>query len=1013
VSFSYVVKNLLTGTMSAPFDGNDASQSFGPGSYCIEFTAQDPCGNESSCQVFVNITDDQAPTIDCSGLADYTIEADAGTCSVTAGFTVPFFDDNCGADLRVFSEGSIEFLDQSFPGELQGLTLGQPDVPVGVLTFYWYAVDEAGNYSDTCSQTITVLDLEAPIEVGPNFCPADVELLTSVDGIANYDCSAPYNWKAPDIEDNCDDLVSYECLITQDGDTLSGPTQVTSSSSTTFDFPLGTSTVSYLASDGSGNTWSCSFTVTVVDDEAPIALCQDILVFLGEDGTASIAGDSNDSNPLTIDAGSNDNCPVFWSVSQSQFSCSDLGANTVILTVSDASGNTTTCEATVTVTDALPPTIECVENLTVTTSEDGTEGDCNYEAGTEFDPAIADNTVLGDKARTIDAAGPWLGFMNVFETPENGGGFVFPSGWGVSDIVALLDTDDNTLTLKPNRIGDTNEFWLNADGSGNKVMEGSVFIAANELIGQTFTFSGAVASNDLDSEYEAYAFIRVFNADFSALLQELRADLVEGESFTVAYNNSQVDAGQIQYGFTIKGRNADPRPEADAAYDALGSIVIGAVEACTLTLTNDYNGEASLDGETFSATDSPYTINWSVADAAGNTSVCSTVITVLDDEDPAFEYCPEDVELTNLTGNCLALHSWVEPTVGDVFDNCGVASVAGPFTDNGKVVTIDQSNGSAFGNFPIGVTTVSYIATDLSGNTDTCSFTVTVIDTEAPYIQPLNSSNIWRPFDADYCGADVNIAVPQAYDLCGDVTLTNDYNGGSDASDIYPVGQTLVTWTATDESGNSTTYSITVTVGNLTPPQNLGFNCSEPLEQAQFSWNTVTGAAGYMIQIRQIGNGIVYTKIFNNPNANSWNRPADFLPEGEYQWRVIAGCLFDGFEGPAVVADYTRRASAWQTIQIGCAGLPEQFAGNADKSLLSRDYEMKIFPNPNNGQFTLTTDMEDYNLEVYDITGKIIKSQQSLNDVQMVIDLDTDVKGIYFIRLFNEDTSKVEMFIIE
>jgi hypothetical protein len=118
------------------------------------------------------------------------------------------------------------------------------------------------------------------------------------------------------------------------------------------------------------------------------------------------------------------------------------------------------------------------------------------------------------------------------------------------------------------------------------------------------------------------------------------------------------------------------------------------------------------------------------------------------------------------------------------------------------------------------------------------------------------------------------------------------------------------------------------------------------------------------------------------------------------------------------VADYTRRASAWNTIQIDCAALPQQLAGGSemeedDKSLLSREYEMKIFPNPNNGQFTLSTDMEDYNLEVYDITGKIIKSQQSLNDVQMVIDLDTDVKGIYFIRLYNDETSKVEMFIIE
>ena len=39
------------------------------------------------------------------------------------------------------------------------------------------------------------------------------------------------------------------------------------------EFPLGATTVQYTATDGSGNTKSCSFTVTVQDNEAPKITC--------------------------------------------------------------------------------------------------------------------------------------------------------------------------------------------------------------------------------------------------------------------------------------------------------------------------------------------------------------------------------------------------------------------------------------------------------------------------------------------------------------------------------------------------------------------------------------------------------------------------------------------------------------------------------------------------------------------------------------------------------------------
>ncbi|MDT0556988.1 proprotein convertase P-domain-containing protein, partial [Patiriisocius hiemis] len=119
------------------------------------------------------------------------------------------------------------------------------------------------------------------------------------------------------------------------------------------DFPVGVTDVTFEATDSDGNTVSCTFTVTVIDNEDPVAVCQDITVTLDALGMATIT-------EVDIDNGSSDNCPGFsLSASQLSFDCSDVGDVVVTLTVTDASGNTDTCDATVTVVDDIAPVIAC------------------------------------------------------------------------------------------------------------------------------------------------------------------------------------------------------------------------------------------------------------------------------------------------------------------------------------------------------------------------------------------------------------------------------------------------------------------------------------------------------------------------------------------------------------------------------------------------------------------------------------------------------------------------------
>lgn len=176
----------------------------------------------------------------------------------------------------------------------------------------------------------------------------------------------------------------------------------------------------------------------------------------------------------------------------------------------------------------------------------------------------AQNTV------TTDPTSPdFIGFANVFDTPANGGGYIFGSDWGVPDLKTTIDAGAGTITLQPNfnAYDPADPFWSNG-AVGNKIFEGNTFIEDNTLIGSELTFTGGVLENTLDPSYVAEAFIKVFNADFSVLKIET-SPLVAGQNFSITYSNVEADDTTLQYGFFVNGLNANPAQEAD-----LGSIIV-------------------------------------------------------------------------------------------------------------------------------------------------------------------------------------------------------------------------------------------------------------------------------------------------------------------------------------------------------------------------------------------------------------------------------------------------------
>jgi hypothetical protein len=195
--------------------------------------------------------------------------------------------------------------------------------------------------------------------------------------------------------------------------------------------------------------------------------------------------------------------------------------------------------------------------------------------------------VQADTTFYVKASAPWQGYMNVFELPtEFGpGAYVFGSTWGVQDLRAVFS--GSKLTLSPNTIGDPNEFWYqNTSGTatppnvggpgqlGNKIMDATLYVQVPDgtLSGQSITFTGNVASNNLSPEYTTVAFIKDFAPDYSSF-NSVTAELVNG-TFEVTLVADIDPARHIQYGFQTVGRNV--------WFTDVGPL--GAVEIDTLTV---------------------------------------------------------------------------------------------------------------------------------------------------------------------------------------------------------------------------------------------------------------------------------------------------------------------------------------------------------------------------------------------------------------------------------------------
>jgi len=136
-------------------------------------------------------------------------------------------------------------------------------------------------------------------------------------------------------------------------------------------------------------------------------------------------------------------------------------------------------------------------------------------------------------------------------------------------------------------------------------------------------------------------------------------------------------------------------------------------------------------------------------------------------------------------------------------------------TDNVPGVVVTREGVPASNLFPIGVTVITWTATDVFGNTTIGTQTVTIVDAEKPVLAvPPDVSRELPAGQTSITLTAAELGTATASDNSGSVTVTSS---GIPDGLVFPLGTTTITWTATDPSGNATTELQTVTITTPLP----------------------------------------------------------------------------------------------------------------------------------------------------------------------------------------------------
>jgi hypothetical protein len=443
-----------------------------------------------------------------------------------------------------------------------------------------------------------------------------------------------------------------------------------------------------------------------------------------------------------------------------------IGQTTVTCTATLENGDPASESFTVTVQDTTPPAIGEASGLSTTTTTSGST-QVNYTPPTATD--------LGQDVAVVCTPPPGslfpVGNSAVQCTANDGRGNTATKNFQV--VVTLIDEEPPSFTAVP-RPSPTE-----ATGPGGAVvtwaiaaddnLDPSPVINCSPPSGSTFPVGTTSVSCTATDDH---GNVTPTPATFSVTV-------VDTTSPTLSLPSNQQVETENQSGRTVE-------------YAATASdVVAGSISpAC-----NPRSGSTFPLGTT--------TVNCAASDGNGNTSQGSFTVTVVfvDRTAPTLTGVPAAIQ-REANGPLGSIVAYVEPTATDNLDS-------GPL-----LVTCNPPSGSTF---PLGTTNVTCTATDSHGNAGNAVFSVKIVDTIKPVLTPPADRNIYATTATGIPKDDPTVIAFLSAGTASDI-VDQTLPIGNNAPGFFPIGTTIVTFTATDDSGNSAHETAALTVFPLPPP---------------------------------------------------------------------------------------------------------------------------------------------------------------------------------------------------
>jgi hypothetical protein len=563
-------------------------------------------------------------------------------------------------------------------------------------------------------QIIAVKDTTPPTLT----CPADLTVGTT----SSIVCKASVLLPQAGISDNCS---------TNFTTTMNTPAGfITGNGGQINNVSLGVYTITYNVTDACGNSASCTNKLTVVDDDAPTVVCDELtVVSLNNLGTATVFAQ-------TFDDGSYDNCgPVTFSVRRMQagcgtqpvfgptvkFCCADVGDDVMVeMKATDASGNMNSCMVTVHVNDNNQPSILCPANKTINCTDDPTNLALTGQA-TGSAPCGTPNITYTD-----------VNNLNMCDVGTITRTWKATSGNGSSTCTQIITSVDNTpvsVTFPP-----------------NYSVTGCVSIASLAPANLPAPYNAPVTSSDCELLATNYTD-QVFTVSAPACFKIVRTwKVINWCTYVPGGTTGLWQGTQI----IMVTDNTPP------TFTCPSNMTVGVGQNCkaTVTLPQVTNIQDCSQNVTVSVTSSfgsgygpflnvapgNYTATYSVSDGCNNTATCTITIQVKDDKKPT-PYCKNGliIELMGVDtdGDGIIddgmIQTWASDFNAGSFDNCS-GTLKFSFSSN----VLDT--GAVFNCGNIGQNPIQMWVTDAAGNQAFCQTFLIVQDNMGVCNGPLIAS---------------------------------------------------------------------------------------------------------------------------------------------------------------------------------------------------------------------------------------------------------------------------------